>query len=390
MRWLALFVFSLAASLNYLDRQLLAAFSKTLIDEFHLTAAQYGWIVSAYSIPYALAAPLAGIFLDRAGLNLGSLAQVAAWSLAGMSTALVRGFPGLLAVRAALGIAESGFVPAGVKAGAQYLPPHQRTFGTAFNQVGITIGTIIAPLLAAGIGAAYGWRYAFALSGALGFLWLPLWWITSRMIPPSFTEPMAPAQPSTAVFSDPRLLGLAAGNMLLMTPYSLWMTWSTLFFVRQFGLTEAVANRGFVWMPPVFATLGGFAGSAIAMRLARTRSSATSRVTTAWIGAAALLLTALAPLATSPALATGVIGWSLFWTVVMSANTYALPIDFFGPGRAATGVSLLTASYGLMQAVLSPAIGAMVDRAGFSAVCAVIAVLPLLGVAVIDRTRGRS
>jgi len=379
----------LAGALNYLDRQLLAAFSKTIIDEFSLNAAQYGLIVSAYSIPYALAAPFAGMFLDRTGLNAGAMAQVAAWSVVGMGTSLVGGFASLLGIRAALGVTESGFIPAGVKAGAIYLKPEERTFGTAFNQVGITIGTMVAPFLAAFIGVRYGWRVAFAVSGALGLIWVPLWWLTSRTIP-SASADVAATAPARGVFSDRRLWGLAVGNMLSMTPYSLWMNWTTLFLVTSFGLTEAQANSGFVWMPPVFGTLGGFAGSALAMRFARAMPTATARVRTAWIGAGALLVTALAPHLGSPAAATAIVAWSLFWTVVLSSNTYALPIDYFGPGRAATGVSILTASYGLMQAVLSPVIGALVDRAGFGPVCAVVAVLPLMGIAVVDRTRGRS
>ena len=381
-------MFCLAAALNYLDRQLLAAFSKTIIDEFSLNATQYGWILTAYSIPYAVAAPFAGMFLDRTGLNVGAMAQVAAWSLVGMGTSMVGGFASLLGIRGALGIAESGFVPAGVKAGALYLKPGERTFGTAFNQVGITIGMMVAPLLAAGIGARYGWRMAFALAGALGLLWVPLWWFTSRAIPAA-VETEAPVG-AAGVFADKRLLGLAVGNMLSMTPYSLWINWTTLFLVTSFGLTEAQANSGFVWMPPVFGTLGGFAGSALAMRFARTSPTATARVRTAWIGAVALLFTALAPHLGSPAAATGIVAWSLFWTVVVSANMYALPVDYFGPGRAATGVSLLTASYGLMQAVLSPAIGWLVDKAGFGPVCAIVAVLPLVGIAIVDRTRGRA
>jgi hypothetical protein len=39
-----------------------------------------------------------------------------------------------------------------------------------------------------------------------------------------------------------------------------------------------------------------------------------------------------------------------------------------------------------MQTVLSPAIGAVVDRAGFTPVCVGVAVLPLLGVWLLDRT----
>ena len=112
-RWLVLFVFSLAAALNYLDRQLLAAFSKTIIDEFSLNATQYGLIVSAYSIPYALAAPFAGMFLDRTGLNLGSMAQVAAWSVVGMATSLVGGFAGRIEIGGACGFGAGGATTGG-------------------------------------------------------------------------------------------------------------------------------------------------------------------------------------------------------------------------------------------------------------------------------------
>jgi hypothetical protein len=70
----------------------------------------------------------------------------------------------------------------------------------------------------------------------------------------------------------------------------------------------------------------------------------------------------------------------------MSTNVYAMPIDFFGPDRAAFGVSALTFAYGLMQAAVSPLIGRMIDSYGFTPVCVGFSALPLLAVVVLHVT----
>ena len=67
--------------------------------------------------------------------------------------------------------------------------------------------------------------------------------------------------------------------------------------------------------------------------------------------------------------------------VIGSLNV--IPLDLFGPGRAAFSMSLLGCAYSLMQTFVSPLIGSSVDHFGFAAVCAAVAVLPLLGVAIL-------
>jgi len=57
-----------------------------------------------------------------------------------------------------------------------------------------------------------------------------------------------------------------------------------------------------------------------------------------------------------------------------------MPIDMFGPGRAAFTMSLLACSYSLMQTFVSPLVGASVDRFGFAAVCVAASLLPLVGI----------
>ncbi|MBI4445591.1 MAG: MFS transporter, partial [Acidobacteria bacterium] len=82
-RWVAIGIFAMSSSLNYLDRQLLAALAPTLQSEFGFSNAQYGALLSAFSIAYMLMSPLAGLFVDRVGLNVGIIIAASTWSLAG-------------------------------------------------------------------------------------------------------------------------------------------------------------------------------------------------------------------------------------------------------------------------------------------------------------------
>jgi hypothetical protein len=68
-RWVVLSVFVLSSAINYLDRQTLATVAPLVRAEFHLSNAQYGLILTVFSIAYAACAPFAGMLIDRIGLN---------------------------------------------------------------------------------------------------------------------------------------------------------------------------------------------------------------------------------------------------------------------------------------------------------------------------------
>jgi len=388
LRWIAIGVFVLSSSLNYLDRQLLAALAPTLRDEFRLSNQQYGFLVSAFAIVYAVMAPAAGWFLDRVGLNLGAGIAVGLWSLAGSATAWTQSFAGLLACRTVLGAAEAAGIPAAGKANATYLEPRELALGTALNQVGITLGSVAAPLIVTWLQPRYGWRFAFAVCGALGFLWIPLWRFTSQRASPN-TKTSASARPGRepgGLLRDRRFWGMVVANALVMTLYALWSNWTTLYFVQERHMTQAEANRRFAWIPAVFATAGGFFGGILTYRWIRSGLSVLrARMRICWISAVILLATATVPWMPHPAAAAASISLSFFWTLAISTNLYALPIDVFGPARAGFSVAGLTCSFGLMTAFLSPWIGAVVDRTGFTPVCVALSAMPLVGVAILER-----
>lgn len=380
-RWLAISVFTLYSAVNYLDRQTLAALAPEVKAEFQLTNEDYGWLQSAFYLVYALLAPLVGLWIDRVGLTRGATLTIGLWSAAAVATGFTRTFGELLACRILLGAAESGGIPAFAKASATYLEPRERALGAGVNQLGISLGSMGAPLVAGIVAARYGWRTAFIVAGLAGLLWIPLWRAIRRRATPLDLESLDGRRASALdVARDSRLWALVGANILVMTVYSLWTNWTTLFLVDHHHLSQLDANRRFAWIPPVFATCGGLFGGWLSMRwIAGGIPVIGARTRGVLVSAAALLLTALAPLAPAPAAATALISLSFFWSVAASSNLYALPQDLFGAERAAFAVSAITFGFGLMQTLYSPLVGRLADRYGFTPVCVLSAVLPLAG-----------
>jgi ACS family hexuronate transporter-like MFS transporter len=236
----------------------------------------------------------------------------------------------------------------------------------------------------------YGWRFAFVLTGTLGFLWIPLWLYTARRSPRYEDPKPQPPAPLGNIARDPRLWGLIVANMLLMTVYILWVNWTTIYFVRVFGMAQNDVNRQLAWIPSIMASLGGLYGGWIAMRwIGRGADLVSARLRVILIASLVLLSTAALPWMPSPGWATVVICLSYFSCLAASVNLYALPLDLFGAGRAAFAVSTLTGAYGLMQAVFSPLAGALIDRHGFPPVCMLVSALPLASWLVLRTTTRR-
>jgi ACS family hexuronate transporter-like MFS transporter len=380
-RWLALGILVIASALNYFDRQLMAAVAPTLKAEFHLSNIQYGEIVSVFSITYALITPLAGMFVDRVGLNVGVTTAIIVWSLASSATGLTHTLSALVACRMMLGMGEAAGIPASSKSTATYLKPREFSLGNSLHLIGISLGSITAPLVAAAMAPRYGWRSVFLVSGVAGILWVPLWRLSSKLIPAQVSAGRSHETPVRAILCDRRLWGLMAANSLVMTVYTLWINWTTIYFVQAHHLIQAEANRQFAWIPPLFATLGGLFGGFMAYRWSGEGTHALSaRMRVCRLAAPFLLITAAIPFMPSTSLATAAICLSFFVSVTISNNIGVIPIDLFGPERAAFTASALTCSFALMQTFVSPAIGGMVDRFGFSSVCIAFSVLPLVGV----------
>jgi ACS family hexuronate transporter-like MFS transporter len=384
-RWWILAVFVLSSAINYLDRQSLAMLAPLLRADFHLSNEQYGWILGAFSITYAASAPFAGLLIDRIGLTRGISLAVGLWSCAGIATGFTTGLGGLIGCRSALGVAEAGGIPSAGKAIHTYLRPPERALGNAINQAGVSLGAILAPPLATWIALRFGWRMAFVLTGVLGLLWIPIW---NRAARHSGPVPKASREMrDTQILRDRRLWAFVAANGLSMIGYSLWMNWTTPYLVDVHHLTLRQA-AWYAWIPPLVAMGGGFAGGWLSLRLMNGgMAAAAARFRVCFAASLLSLITAAIPHAPTAAWASAGISISIFAVSAFSVNTYTLPLDTFGGARAAFAVSMLVASYGAIQFVISPLFGRIIDHYGYAPTTAIAALTPLAACAVLWGSR---
>src|SRR5579871_1553545 len=138
--WVASGAMMLCSWLSYVDRQILAVLSPTILHDVGLNAQSYGEIVSAFSIAYMIANPIWGAVLDYVGLRLGMMAAVLIWTVASASHAWMAGFMGFALCRALLGFGEGATFPGGFRAALDSLPKNRQARGMAISYSGGSLG----------------------------------------------------------------------------------------------------------------------------------------------------------------------------------------------------------------------------------------------------------
>jgi ACS family hexuronate transporter-like MFS transporter len=161
--------------LNYMDRQAMTLVGPQIKGEFHIRNEDFGWILAAFSLSYALAQVPAGYLADRWNVRWVYAGAVAWWSLAGVASAFSPSLGLLMAFRALLGVGESFNWPCALRVTATVLPPADRGLGNGIFNSGAAVGAVITPLIVPPLTALFGWRPAFVLVGSLGFVWVGVW-----------------------------------------------------------------------------------------------------------------------------------------------------------------------------------------------------------------------
>jgi ACS family hexuronate transporter-like MFS transporter len=174
-RWVICGLLFFGVTKNYMDRQVLGVLKGPLQHEFGWNEIDYGNLVFAFQAAYALGMIFIGRLIDRFGTRMGYAMAMVFWSLASMGHAIAFSLPSFVAARAALGFGEAGVFPASIKCVAEWFPRKERALATGIFNAGTNIGAIVTPLIVPWIAVHLGWRWAFLLTGALGFAWLILW-----------------------------------------------------------------------------------------------------------------------------------------------------------------------------------------------------------------------
>ena len=174
-RWTICGLIFFATTINYLDRAVISLLKSTLTKEMHWDDADYANVEIAFKLSYAIGLFLAGRVIDKLGTKKGYAWSTGLWSLSAVAHAFANSVFGFGVARAALGITEAGNFPAAIKTVAEWFPKKERALATGIFNSGTNIGAIIAPLTVPFIAIHYGWKWAFVLTGLLGFIWLYFW-----------------------------------------------------------------------------------------------------------------------------------------------------------------------------------------------------------------------
>jgi len=180
LRWYICTLLFFAATINYLDRQVIGLLKPTLEKEFGWTDIDYSNIVFWFQTAYAAGLLIVGRVMDWLGTRKGFSLAVIFWSLAASAHALASSIGGFSVARFALGIGESGNFPASIKTVAEWFPKKERALATGIFNAGTNVGVLVAAVAVPWITLRYGWKWAFILTGLVGFVWLIFWWVIYR------------------------------------------------------------------------------------------------------------------------------------------------------------------------------------------------------------------
>src|SRR5215470_12967774 len=179
-RWVICALLFFAATINYLDRQVIATLKGDLQKAGIWDEIGYAWVVFFFQTAYAIGLLIAGRVMDWLGTRKGFSLSVLVWSLAAMGHALVTTVVGFSVARFALGLGEAGNFPACIKTVAEWFPKKERALATGIFNAGTNVGVLVAAVSVPWLTLNYGWRWTFVVTGLTGFAWLALWLLLYR------------------------------------------------------------------------------------------------------------------------------------------------------------------------------------------------------------------
>jgi ACS family hexuronate transporter-like MFS transporter len=360
-RWVVCGLLFLAATINYIDRQVIGILKPTLQQQFGWSEIDYADIVFSFQLAYAIGLLVAGRLIDRVGTRIGFALAVLVWSIAAMAHAEAEAYgagvavllgafglayapsvAGFIAARFALGLGEAGNFPASIKAVSEWYPAKERALATGIFNSGTNIGAVMTPLIVPWITITYGWYWAFIVTGALGFIWLLLWLplfgqpethprVGSAELAHIRCDPTTPPVrlPLRAIVPHRQTWAFAVGKFLTDPIWWLYLFWVPDFLNRNHGLNLLAVGPPLVaiyLIADVGSIGGGWLSSAL---LKRGWTVNAARKTAMLIAALAVVPIVFASVVSNLWVAVLLVGLAAAAHQGWSANLFTLTTDMF-------------------------------------------------------------
>ena len=395
---------TLGMSVSYIDRQTLAAIAPSVRTALSIDHAQYGWLLSAFSMAYFFGAPAAGAVVDRLGARRGFAVAVVVWSVVAGAHALVTSFAMLFALRILLGAAEAPSFPAAAQAIRRSLPKTYRSAAYGLLFTGSSVGAMIAAPLALSLEGSFGFRAAFVGTAVIGTAWIPFWLVMTRAdrIPSDEAEDAGAGGTAAArsIYRGPEAREAATETWFqtMLSPPVLRAVVAVIgsapaiMFVLNFASQYLVehwhmprlSTRWYLVVPPLLFDVGAVGFGAWASRRERAANASGARARRTHVGlltfaTALAMVLAFSPLAPSPAIAIAIFGASAcggggIYVLVTADMLGRVPL-----GKTSSAGGMTAAAQSLSHIVAAPLVGMAIDRThgyGLASIALGLVVIP--------------
>ena len=255
---------------TFLDRINISVAGSSIMQDLGLSAAEWGWVQSAFILSYGLMQIPMGAYGDRHGHRKVLTEIVLWWSMFTAFTGLAGGLVSLLIIRFMFGVGEAGSSPCSTGVISRWFEKHEVGKAQGYVWAASRMGGALTPFVVIPVMSWVGWRAAFYLLGALGVVWAVVWYI-------AYPQPLPRGEESKAV---PHEGGLRAAvrhrQFWIICAMYFFYAFGSWFFFSWFP-TFMELGRGFqkseltyaVAVPFLMSMIGNISGGYLTDKLSR-------------------------------------------------------------------------------------------------------------------------
>jgi MFS transporter, ACS family, hexuronate transporter len=384
LRWWIGGLLFLSTVINYIDRQTLSVLAPFLKSDYHWNNQDFALVVISFRVAYAIGQTVWGRVLDKVGTRQGLTFTVFWYSIAAMATSFADGLRSFSVFRFLLGAGESANWPGATKAVAEWFPKRERGWAVALFDSGSSVGAVVAPFLVIWLYHTFGgWRFAFVLTGTLGFIWLIAWRVLfyrpeehPRISQEELAMIRADKEDASGESADgqhagwrtllklPQTWGVIIGRSLTDPVWFFIADWFAVFLVAR-GISIEQGILVF-WIPFLAADLGNFFGGGMSSWLIRRGwSVGKARKALIWFGGLGMALLSTTAFVSQPFALAALFGFSTFAYAAFSTMILVLPSDLFPSGSVASVSGMSGTGAGLGTILSTFVIGWVSDTYSF-------------------------
>ncbi len=206
-----IFVIVIACFLALFNSTALNAGLPLFMEIFHASVTEVQWIMIGYTVIMGVVSPLAAWFVHRFTLRNYFVYSMFAYAILSFASGLFANVYFIIVVRAVQGIAGAALIPVTMIAIYRFIPRHRQPFFLTIQNMSLSLGPAIGPVIAGLLLMVLSWRWLFWFSVPLSIL---AGLLGMRVLPKEDSS-------SVAKIDIPSLVTIVIGSMLVLMGFSL-------------------------------------------------------------------------------------------------------------------------------------------------------------------------